>query len=55
VKQILNAKYEIRNKHEFQDTSDPKEEFGIWKTGILNLFRVSNFGFRIWTAQGILL
>jgi len=43
--QILNSKHEIRNKHEFQNANDPNKEFGIWKIRILNLFRVSDFGF----------
>ena len=59
--QIRNPKFEIRNKLQKQKTTNPKRRrhasrsmaspFGICLFGFWNLFRVSNFGFRIYNGS----
>src|SRR5438132_7282909 len=53
--QIRNPKSEIRNKFEASNLKapNPKSQFPISKLRILGLFRISEFGFRIFVLGGL--
>src|ERR1700730_388954 len=46
-RKIRNPKPEIRNKSECQNSKLKRRSFGHWYLGNLDLFRISDFGFRI--------